>query len=61
MRQEEEVIEEEGPQLPGAFGLVEAATVQQLARPEAAGQRVEDQVLEPEDRWGRGGEGDEKL
>lgn len=41
-RQEEEVVEEEGPQLPGAFGLVEAAAVQQLARPEAVGERVKD-------------------
>lgn len=48
VRQEEEVVEEEGPQLPGAFGLVEAAAVQQPARPEAAGQRVEDQALKSE-------------
>lgn len=50
VRQEEEVVEEEGPQLPGAFGLVEAAAVQQPARPEAAGQRVEDQALKSESK-----------
>lgn len=44
--EEQEVAEEEGPQLPAAFGFVQAAAVQQLARPEAVGQRVEDQVLE---------------
>lgn len=46
VRQQEEVAEEEGPQLPGAFAFLEAAAVQQLARPEAVGQRVKDQVLE---------------
>lgn len=48
MRQEQEVVEEEGPQLPGAFGFLEAAAVQQLARPQAVGQRVKNQVLERE-------------
>lgn len=46
MCEEEEIIEEESPQLPAAFGFVKSATVQQLARPEAVRQRVEDQVLE---------------
>lgn len=44
--EEEEVAEEESPQLPAAFGFVQAAAVQQLARPQAVSQRVEDQVLE---------------
>lgn len=44
--EEEEIAEEESPQLPAAFGLVQTAAVQQLARPEAVSQRVEDQVLE---------------
>lgn len=44
--EEEEVAEEESPQLPAAFGFVKPAAVQQLARPEAVRQRVEDQVLE---------------
>lgn len=46
MCEEEEIAEEESPQLPAAFGLVKSAAVQQLARPEAVGQRVEGQVLE---------------
>lgn len=45
MCEEEEVIEEESPQLPAAFGFVKPTAVQQLARPEAISQRVEDQVL----------------
>lgn len=44
--EEEEIAEEESPQLPAAFGFVQTAAVQQLARPEAVSQRVEDQVLE---------------
>lgn len=51
--EEEEIVEEESPQLPAAFGFVKPAAVQQLARPEAVRQRVEDQVLE-----GRGEEGE---
>ena len=50
MCEEEEIIEEESPQLPAAFGFVKSATVQQLARPEAVRQRVEDQVLEESGR-----------
>lgn len=46
MCEEEEVAEEESPQLPAALGFVKPAAVQQLARPEAVRQRVEDQVLE---------------
>lgn len=46
MCEEEEIIEEESPQLPAAFGLVKPTAVVQLARPEAISQRVEDQVLE---------------
>lgn len=46
VREEEEIAEEESPQLPAALGFVQAAAVQQLARPQAVGQRVEDQVLE---------------
>lgn len=49
MCEEEEVIEEESPQLSAAFGFVQSAAVEQLARPEAISQRVEDQVLE--ERW----------
>lgn len=45
VREQEEVVEEESPQLPAAFGFVKPAAVQQLARPEAVGQRVKDQVL----------------
>lgn len=48
VRQEEEVVEEEGPQLPGALGLLEAAAVQQPARPQAVCERVKNQVLEGE-------------
>lgn len=44
--EEQEIAEEESPQLPAAFGFVKSAVVQQLARPEAVSQRVEDQVLE---------------
>lgn len=44
--EEEEIAEEESPQLPAALGFVNPAAVQQLARPEAVRQRVEDQVLE---------------
>lgn len=50
--EEEEIVEEESPQLPAAFGFVKPAAVQQLARPEAVRQRVEDQVLEG--RWEEG-------
>lgn len=46
MRQQQEVVEEEGPQLPGALGFLQAAAVQQLARAQAVGQRVKRQVLE---------------
>lgn len=46
VREEEEIVEEESPQLPAAFGFVKPAAVEQLARPEAVSQRVEDQVLE---------------
>lgn len=46
MCEEQEIAEEESPQLPAAFGFVKPAAVQQLARPEAVSQRVEDQVLE---------------
>lgn len=46
MCEEEEIAEEESPQLPAAFGFVKSAAVQQLARPEAVRERVEDQVLE---------------
>lgn len=49
VRQQQEVVEEEGPQLPGAFGFLEAAAVQQPARPQAAGQRVKNQVLQREE------------
>lgn len=45
MREEQEVIEEESPQLPAALGFVKPTAVEQLARPEAISQRVEDQVL----------------
>lgn len=45
MCEEEEITEEESPQLSAAFGLVEPTAVEQLARPEAISQRVEDQVL----------------
>lgn len=45
MCEEEEIIEEESPQFPAAFGLVQPTAVEQLARPEAVSQRVEDQVL----------------
>lgn len=45
MCEEEEIIKEESPQLPAAFGFVQPTTVEQLARPEAISQRVEDQVL----------------
>lgn len=51
VREQEEIAEEEGPQLPAAFGFVQPTAVQQLARPEAVGERVEDQVLNE-----RGGE-----
>lgn len=42
MCEEEEVIEEENPQFPAAFGFVQPAAVEQLARSEAVSQRVED-------------------
>lgn len=45
MCEEEEITEEESPQLSAAFGLVQPTAVEQLARPEAISQRVEDQVL----------------
>lgn len=45
MCEEEEIIEEESPELPAAFGFIKPTTVEQLARPEAISQRVEDQVL----------------
>lgn len=45
MCEEEEIVEEESPQLPAAFGFIKPAAVEQLARPEAISQRVEDQVL----------------
>lgn len=45
MCEEEKIIEEESPQLPAAFGFVKPTAVEQLARPEAISQRVEDQVL----------------
>lgn len=45
VREEQEVIEEESPQLPAALGFVKPTAVEQLARPEAISQRVEDQVL----------------
>ena len=45
MCEEEEIIEEESPQLPAAFGFVQPTAVEQLAWPEAISQRVEDQVL----------------
>ena len=48
--EQEEVIEEEGPQLLVALGLVEAAAVEELAWAKAVGEGVEDQVL-----GGRGG------
>lgn len=51
--EQQEVVEEESPQLPAAFGFVKPAAVQQLARPEAVGQRVKDQVLKQ--RRGGGG------
>ena len=35
MREEEEIAEEESPQLPAALGFTQAAAVEQLARPEA--------------------------
>lgn len=43
--EEEEIIEEESPQLSAAFGFVKPTAVEQLAGPEAVSQRVEDQVL----------------
>lgn len=45
MCEEEEITEEESPQLSAAFGLVQPTAVEQLARSEAISQRVEDQVL----------------
>lgn len=45
MCEEEEITEEESPQFSAAFGLVQPTAVEQLARPEAISQRVEDQVL----------------
>lgn len=45
MCEEEEIAEEESPQLPAAFGFLKPPAVEQLARPEAVSQRVEDQVL----------------
>lgn len=45
MCEEEEIIEEESPQLSAAFGLVQPTAVEQLARPEAISEWVEDQVL----------------
>lgn len=36
--QEQEVVEEEGPQFPAALGLVQTAAVQQLARSQAIGE-----------------------
>lgn len=55
MCEEEEIIEEENPQLPAAFGFVKPAAVEQLARPEAISQRVEDQVLEEREEGCREG------
>lgn len=46
MCEEEKIVEEESPQLPAAFGFVEPTAVEQLARPEAVSQRIEDQVLQ---------------
>lgn len=43
--QEQEVVEEEAVQLLVALGLVEFATVQELARAQAVGHRVEHQLL----------------
>ena len=43
--EEEEIVEEESPQLSAALGFVKPAAVEQLARPEAISERVEDQVL----------------
>ena len=50
MCEEKEIIEEESPQLPAAFGFVQPTAVEQLARPEAISQRVEDQVLKEKGR-----------
>ena len=50
MCEEKEIIEEESPQLPAAFGFVQPTAVEQLARPEAISQRVEDQVLKEKRR-----------
>lgn len=35
MCEEEEIVEEEGPQLSAAFAFVQSTAVEQLARPEA--------------------------
>lgn len=45
MCEEEEIIKEENPQLPAAFGFVKTSAVEQLARPQAISERVEDQIL----------------
>lgn len=50
MCEEDEIIEEESPQLPAAFGFVQPAAVKQLARPEAISQRVKDQMLKEKRR-----------
>lgn len=49
MCEEEEIIEEESPQLSAAFGFEQPAAVEQLAGPKAVSQRTEDQVLQY--RW----------
>lgn len=46
MCEEEEIAEEESPQLPAALGFVKPTTVEQLSWPEAVCQGVEDQVLQ---------------
>lgn len=43
--EQQEVVEEEGPQLLVALGLVEPAAVEELAWAQAVGEGVEDQVL----------------
>lgn len=45
LRQEQEVIEEEAIELLVALGLVELPAVQELARAQAVGHRVEYQLL----------------
>lgn len=45
LRQEQEVIEQEAKELLVALGLVEFPTVQELARAQAVGHRVEYKLL----------------